>query len=227
MSVGNSNDNQLPGSHLLGSADASIDSAETVRFLRRLSSFISVGQNAANLQDAANLIEALSHRAGEAERALREQDDKAATYLETCRAYETVLDRAQAEIVALNARLDQQAGAAAAERAAFEAEALRLSASVESAEAERAIAVADLDEPRAGLAALGEASVAVPVATLHTLRGQFEVLSEQFAANGDLISRVMSEIGRCAIDQIMVDHLPSPDDHDPAAPAHDEWALRA
>jgi DNA repair exonuclease SbcCD ATPase subunit len=187
-----------------------IDAAETVRFLQRLSSFISVGQNAANLQDAATLIEALSYRASEAERLIVEQEQKAATMADTCKAYESMLDRAQTEIIKLKDRLDQQAANAAAERTAFAAESSRLSDSIDRAEADLAVAVAELDELRSRLVT-ADGSVSVPVETLAALRVQFEVLSEQFIRNGDLISRVMSEIGRCAIDQIISDNLPVPE----------------
>ena len=192
------------------SVDVFVDSAETVAFLRRLSSFISVGQNAVNLQQAAALIEHLGERTSHAEQMLLQREDQTSTYVEMCRAYEVMLDRRSSEIATLNARLAWQIDDAAKARADLQLETERLSAEVARAQVAQANAAADLEELRTSLAALGDSAVIMPVATLHALGIQFEVLSNQFARNGDLISQVMSEIGRCAIDRVMVDRTPEP-----------------
>jgi chromosome segregation ATPase len=187
--------------------DDAIDGAETVAFLRRLSSLISVGQNAARLRDAAALIEQLSERAGTAERLLQQQRQTSNTYIELCSAYETVIDGLKSETIALGTRLDQKTQAAATERADFENEVRRLSLRIAQAETERTATAAELEALRAAFAAIGDSSVVVPIVTLHSLRTQFEFLSDEFAKKGDVISRVMSDIGRCAIDQVIADAL--------------------
>ncbi|MGV7212947.1 hypothetical protein [Bradyrhizobium sp. UFLA05-112] len=50
--------------------------------------------------------------------------------------------------------------------------------------------------------------VAVPIVMLRLARSQFDILSDGFAKNGDVISRAISEIGGCAIDQALAGKQP-------------------
>jgi hypothetical protein len=185
------------------SPDNAADGAPAVEFLRRLSSVISVGQNAAHLDYAAALIELLSSRAADAERALREQKDATATHVALCRDYELMIERQKSEVAALQATLDRKAQDGVRERGEFGREIERLKAAIEQAELERIIIADDLETTRTRLAGLAEASVIAPAATLHALRAQFDSLAGEFVKRGDLISQVMSDIGRCTIDQVL------------------------
>jgi DNA repair exonuclease SbcCD ATPase subunit len=63
-------------------------------------------------------------------------------------------------------------------------------------------------------AALGETRFIVPETTLRQARAQFECLAEEFNELGDIVSRVMCEVGACRMDLALIagapetDHLP-------------------
>ena len=74
---------------------------ETVDFLRRLSSMLTGGRNAEMLQEAANIIETLSHRATAAEQLYGEQHEENARNLELREVAELASDNLMAENEAL------------------------------------------------------------------------------------------------------------------------------
>lgn len=83
---------------------------EVVDFLRRLSSMLTGGRNAEMLQDAAGMIETLSHRATAAEQLYGEQQEENARNLELREVAELASDNLMAE----NAALKEQSAAEAA-----------------------------------------------------------------------------------------------------------------
>jgi hypothetical protein len=194
-------------------ADAAIfDSAEAIGFLRRFSSVMSKGENAARLEGAATLIESLMDRVAEMERSLWEARDQNAANIRLRETAETELDRLQSEIIALDARLTENIQQSATDQAFFVEEARRLSGLLENSEAALLRATADLEDLRTRLAALGDALVVVPIQTLRATRAQFEILAQGFAENGDVISQAICEVGGCMMDQAMVngaDPLPT------------------
>lgn len=184
------------------------DSAEIVGFLRRFSNLISTGDNAGNLRRAAALILSLTSRASEAERSLAEQRETSTKYIEMCAAFELLVDRLTSEAAMLSTQLEQQAQEALIERSRFTEESEHLSGCVEQAEAQLAAANADIDELRSKLAHADDTLATVPIASLRAIRTQFESLADEFAKRGDVVSQVMSDIGRCAIDQAIRDATP-------------------
>jgi DNA repair exonuclease SbcCD ATPase subunit len=184
--------------------DAS-DSAEIVGFLRRFSNLISTGQNAGNLRRAAALIELLADRASEAERLLGEYIDTHAKYIEMYQTVELMMNQLTSEAATLKAQLEQNAQQARAERTRLTERSERLSASLEQAQAPLGVATAELETLRNRSAELDDACVMVPIATLRALRDQFEFVSNELAIRGGVVAQAMSEIGRCAIEQTIVD----------------------
>ena len=83
---------------------------EVVDFLRRLSSMLTGGRNAEMLQEAAGMIETLSHRATAAEQLYGEQQEENARNLELREVAELASDNLMAE----NAALKEQSAAEAA-----------------------------------------------------------------------------------------------------------------
>jgi DNA repair exonuclease SbcCD ATPase subunit len=83
---------------------------EVVDFLRRLSSMLTGGRNAEMLQEAAGMIETLSHRATAAEQLYGERQEENARNLELREVAELASDNLMAE----NEELKQQAAAEAA-----------------------------------------------------------------------------------------------------------------
>jgi hypothetical protein len=184
------------------------DAAEIVGFLSRFSKLISTGENAGNLRRAAALIDLLNKRALEAEHLLAEQRDASSKYFEMCEAFELLVDRLTSEAAMLGTQLKQKDHEAFIEQTRLRDEAERLAAAAARAEAELAIATAELEALRSRPAGPGDGRVVVPVATLHALRDQFEVLSDELATGGGVIAQVMSEIGGCAIRQAISDAMP-------------------
>src|ERR1700753_838619 len=88
---------------------------ETVDFLRRLSSMLTGGRNAAMLQEAAGLIETLSRRTAATERLRGDKQEESARNLELREVAELASDN----LIAENDALKQQA---AAETAALRSE---------------------------------------------------------------------------------------------------------
>jgi hypothetical protein len=188
-----------------------VATSETVGFLRRLASMIAVGQNAANLNHAAILIETLMRRATEAERSYADQQAVTATYADMCKAYEVMLDRQRAETASLEARLVRLSDETAAERARLVAETERLSTLLEQALSERAAATESLADLTTRFASLGESSVIVSVAALQAMRAQFDSLAEEFAKHGDVVALAMSDAGRCTVERLLSDARPEPE----------------
>jgi hypothetical protein len=184
--------------------------ADTVVFLRRFASMIAVGQNAANLNHAALLIETLMRRAAEAERAASDQQAVTSTYADMCKAYEVMLDRQRADAATLEARLARVTEEAGAERTRLVAETERLSGDLARALAERAAAVESLADLTARYATLGETSVIVSVAALEAVQAQFDSLADEFARHGDVVALAMSDAGRCSVERLLSDGRPEP-----------------
>ena len=103
-------------------------SSETVDFLRRMASMVS-GRNGEMLLSAASLIESLAQRAMTAERLYHEQQESGARNAELREAAELASDAMVGQIETLRAQLADVTAAAAAERAAFDAERERWRAS--------------------------------------------------------------------------------------------------
>jgi hypothetical protein len=206
--------------------------AETIDFLRRLSSMMAGGRNAEMLLVAADMIDTLSRRATTAERLYQEQQDDHAKNLELREIAELAADNLIAEVASLKAQLDEsgqraeveiaslkmqlaEAGAQAeTDRAAFAMEALRLRGMAEDAEARLAEANATVEALRHPVATINEAPddslddslAVVPVQSLRLARTQFGYLADGFARSGDLVSQTICEIGACAIENALADH---------------------
>ena len=89
------------------------------------------------------------------------------------------------------------------ERARFEAERERLAGVMQEAEAHVAGVEAELETLKKSVDEFNATAVSVPIEVLRLARAQFDFLSDGFAKNGDLVSQAMSEIGGCAIDQVL------------------------
>lgn len=176
---------------------------EIVSFLRRFAFMISVGQNAANLTAAANLIEALMRRSGVAERARADQQAVTATYADMCKAYEAMLGQQRADAGALEARVARLAEEAAAERTRLVAETERLTTLLSQARTERAAAADSLADLTARFESLGESAVIVSVAALQAVQAQFASLGTEFARHGDIVALAMSDAGRCTVERLI------------------------
>lgn len=190
-------------------ASSQHDNAQTVDFLRRLANLLSGGLHAGRLLDAAALIEALTDRTAAAEQAWREQRDECLRNIESRKAAETTLRELTSGVITLNAELDDSAQQSDFHRTLFAEEKKRLLARAEKAEAQLASATAELGALRASLDALGDSMVVVSIQSLQAARAQFDSLAAKFAANGDVISRTICEIGGCTIDQAMTNGKPA------------------
>ncbi|MCP3470665.1 hypothetical protein NLM33_10075 [Bradyrhizobium sp. CCGUVB1N3] len=175
---------------------------ETVDFLRRMASMVS-GRNGEMLMRAAATIEALSQRAMSAEQLYRRQLEASTRNAELREVAEVTSDGLLREVEALRAQLAEITTTNASERAQFEAERARMIKLMQNAEAHVADVTAELDALRKSVDTFNETAVAVPIVMLRLARSQFDILSDGFAKNGDVISRAISEIGGCAIDQAL------------------------
>jgi len=187
-----------------------VNPAEIVSFLRRFASMISVGQNAANLNTAATLIEALIRKSTEAERAAADQQAVTATYADMCKAYEAMVDRQRADAATLEARVARLTEEAAAERARLGAETARLGQLLAQAQADRAAAADSLADLTARFSSLGETSVIVSVAALQAVQAQFGSLADEFVRHGDVVALAMSDAGRCTVERLITAARPEP-----------------
>lgn len=177
-------------------------SSETIDFLRRMASMVS-GRNGEVLLRAASLIESLAQRAMSAERLYHEQQVESTRNAELREAAELASDAMVGQIKGLRAQLAEVTAAAAAERAAFDAERGKLIGLMQNAESHIGKLTAELDSLRASVDSFNETLVSVPIEVLRLARTQFDYLSSGFARNGDVISQAMSEIGGFAIDQAL------------------------
>ncbi|MCS3730665.1 chromosome segregation ATPase [Bradyrhizobium betae] len=177
-------------------------SSETTDFLRRMASMVS-GRNGEMLLRAASLIESLAQRAMTAERLYHQQQDESTRNAELREAAELASNAMVSQIEALRAQLADVTAAAAAERAAFDAERNKLLGLMQHAESHIGKLTSELDSLRASVDAFNETVVSVPIEVLRLARTQFDFLSEGFARKGDVISQAMSEIGGFAIDQAL------------------------
>lgn len=177
-------------------------SSETTDFLRRMASMVS-GRNGAMLLRAASLIESLTQRAMSAERLFHQQQDESRRTAELRQTAELASHAMVSQIEALRAQLAEVTAAAAAERAAFDAERGKLIGLMQDAESHIGKLTTELDTLRASVDSFNETVVSVPIEVLRLARTQFDFLSAGFARKGDVISQAMSEIGGFAIDQAL------------------------
>lgn len=177
-------------------------SSETIDFLRRMASMVS-GRNGEMLLRAASLIESLSQRAMSAERLYHEAQEESTRNTELREAAELASDAMVGQIEALRVQLAEVTAAAAAERAAFDAERGKLLALMQHAESHIGKLTTELDALRASVDSFNETVVSVPIEVLRLARTQFDYLTSGFARRGDVISQAMSEIGGFAIDQAL------------------------
>jgi hypothetical protein len=108
------------------------------------------------------------------------------------------------QIATLGTQLAELTAAAAAERAAFDAERGKLLGLMQDAESHIGKLTTELDGLRASVDSFNDTAVSVPLEVLRLARMQFDVLSAGFARKGDVISEAMSEIGGFAIDQALM-----------------------
>jgi hypothetical protein len=177
-------------------------SSETTDFLRRMASMVS-GRNGEMLLRAASLIESLAQRAMTAERLYHQAQDESTRHVELREAAELASDAMVGQVEALRAQLAEVTAAAAAERAAFDAERNKLLGLMQHAESHIGKLTTELDSLRASVDSFNETVVSVPIEVLRLARTQFDFLSAGFARKGDVISQAMSEIGGFAIDQAL------------------------
>jgi chromosome segregation ATPase len=182
--------------------------SETTDFLRRMASMVS-GRNGEILLRAARLIESLGQRATTAERLYHQQQEESTRHVELREAAELASDAMVSQIEALRAQLAEVTAAAAAERAAFDAERGKLLDLMQDAECHIGKLTGELDTLRASVDSFNETLVSVPIEVLRLARTQFDHLSSGFARKGDVISHAMSEIGGFAIDQAMTAKKPA------------------
>ena len=177
-------------------------SSETIDFLRRMASMVS-GRNGEMLLRAASMIESLSQRAMSAERLYHQTQEESTRSTELRAAAELASDAMVGQIEALHTQLAEAAAAAAADRAAFDAERRKLLGLMQHAESHIVKLTSELDSLRASVDSFNETVVSVPIEVLRLARTQFDYLSSGFARRGDVISQAMSEIGGFAIDQAL------------------------
>lgn len=177
-------------------------SSATIDFLRRMASMVS-GRNGEMLLRAASLIESLAQRAMSAEQLYHEQQVEGRRNSELREAAELASDAMVGQIEGLRAQLAEVTAAAAAERAAFDAERGKLIGLMQNAESHIGKLTTELDSLRASVDSFNETAVSVPIEVLRLARTQFDFLSDGFARKGDVISHAMSEIGGFAIDKAL------------------------
>jgi len=175
---------------------------ETVDFLRRMASMVS-GRNGEMLLKAAAQIECLTKRATSAEQLYHSQQEESTRNAELREAAALASDAQLRQIDALRNELAQVTATAAAERATFAAERSRLLGLMQDAEARLVGMTAELDEFKTAVDKFNETAVAVPIEILRLAPAQFDFLADGFARKGDVISQAMSEIGGCALDQVL------------------------
>ncbi|MFT4121703.1 hypothetical protein [Bradyrhizobium sp.] len=178
------------------------NASETLDFLRRMASMVS-GRNGDVLLRAAVLIETLAQRAKSAERLFHQQQEENKRNVELREAAEFSSDAMVQQVDALRTQLADMIMAAAAERAAFDAERSKLLHLMQDAESHIGKLTSELETLRASVDSFNETMVSVPVETLRLARAQFASLTGGFARRGDVISEAMSEIGGFAIDQAL------------------------
>ncbi|WP_426407717.1 hypothetical protein [Bradyrhizobium ganzhouense] len=183
-------------------------SSETTDFLRRMASMVS-GRNGEMLLRAASLIESLTHRAMSAERLFHEQQEESKRHAERHKAAELASDAMVNQIAAMRTQLAEVTAAAAAERAAFDAERGKLLDLMQNAESHIGKLTTELDTLRASVDSFNETVISVPIEVLRLARTQFDHLSRSFERKGDVISQAMSEIGGFAIDQALTAKKPA------------------
>jgi chromosome segregation ATPase len=177
-------------------------SSETTDFLRRMASMVS-GRNGEMLLRAASLIESLTQRAMTAERLYHQAQEESTRNAERHEAAELASDAMVGQIAALRTQLAEVTAAAAAERAAFDAERGKLLGLMQHAEGHIGKLTSELETLQASVDSFNETVVSVPIEVLRLARTQFDFLSAGFARKGDVISQAMSEIGGFAIDQAL------------------------
>jgi len=198
------------------------ENQEIIDFLRRLASMLTGGRNAEMLQQAASIIETLTHRAITAEQLCLNEQEEHAKSRELREAADRGADTLRAEIVSLTAQLAETTRQAESERTLFAEETRRLQARVQDADAELAEASAELakaraeltktsaelDELRKPVTGIDDSIAIVPVDSLQLARTQFDFLAAGFAKTGDVISQTICQIGACAIDKALADNVP-------------------
>lgn len=183
--------------------------SETIDFLRRMASMVS-GRNGEMLLRAATMIDSLTHRAMTAERLYHQQQEESTRNAELREVAERTSDGLLRQIDALRAELAGVTDQAATERTEYEAEHTRFEVErgrllglMQDAEAHVARVTDELETLKKSVDEFNATAVAVPLEVLRLARAQFDFLSEGFAKNGDLVSQAMSEIGGCALDQVL------------------------
>jgi hypothetical protein len=177
-------------------------SSETTDFLRRMASMVS-GRNGEMLLRAAALIESLAQRAMSAERLYHREHEENTRNSELREAGEMASDAMVKQIDGLRSQLAEVTAAAAAERAAFDAERGSLLGLMQHAESHIGQLTSELETLHASVDSFNETAISVPIEVLRLARTQFDFLSAGFARKGDVISQAMSEIGGFAIDQAL------------------------
>jgi hypothetical protein len=177
-------------------------SSETTDFLRRMASMVS-GRNGEMLLRAAGLIESLTQRAMSAERLYHREHEENTRNSELREAGEMASDAMVKQIDGLRSQLAEVTAAAAAERAAFDAERGSLLGLMQHAESHIGQLTSELERLHASVDSFNETAISVPIEVLRLARTQFDFLSAGFARKGDVISQAMSEIGGFAIDQAL------------------------
>jgi len=199
------------------------ENQEIVDFLRRLASMLTGGRNGEMLQQAASIIETLTHRAIAAEQLCLNEQEEHAKSRELREAADRSAETLRAEIVSLTAQLTETTRQAESERTFFAEETHSLQARVQDADAELAKAgaelaktsaeleeaSAELEELREPVTGIDDSIAIVPVDSLQLARTQFDFLAAGFAKTGDVISQTICQIGACAIDKALADNVPA------------------
>jgi chromosome segregation ATPase len=186
---------------------------EAVDFLRRLSSMLTGGRNAEMLQEAASMIEMLGRRAASAEKLFQEHQEEHTRNLELREVAELAsdnllseVDSLKVEVESLKAQLDERQKQLEERQRQAETdhnwhaeETLRAQTRAEQAEERVAALQAEIDEMRKPQP-IDESIAVVPAKSLQLARTQFDYLAKTFAANGDVVSMTICEIGSRALE---------------------------
>jgi DNA repair exonuclease SbcCD ATPase subunit len=117
--------------------------------------------------------------------------------------------QAEADIASLKAELAASNRQAEQDRIASAADARRLQANADLAEARLADVSASLAAAHHRETMVDNSAAAIPLQSLQLALTQFGYLAEGFARSGDIISLTICEIGACAIDSALAAHAPA------------------
>jgi len=176
--------------------------AESVAFLRRFADVMSGGANAARLEQAAEAIESLCERLAGALELARQQAELRATYQSLSEAAESAAGLLTSEVAGLKQQLAVQLEQQRLMQERLVEANRGLLDRLSQSEAELQSRCGDLSAAQAELERLRSSKLA-PQEAMRAARDQFQSLADECERRGDVISRVMCEVGMSLIDRTM------------------------